>query len=256
MQNQFGSSLKHWRNQRRMSQLDLGLTADVSARHISFLETGRSRPSRSMVLHLCEQLGVPRAVCNTMLNQAGLAPAYESRTLAHEDMEPIRSAIGWMLERHNPYPAIAIDRHWTIVDLNEAAKRLLGGMGLGVGRSAVQALIDTPALQAAIVNLSEVVEHLQHRLRTESAYYGGDDVLDAMEQNLNALADEDAREPGGILPAFVPTRYRLGETELSLLSTFAQFGTAEDIALGELRIEMMFPADEATRQTLLALSGS
>ncbi|MGI9357762.1 MAG: helix-turn-helix domain-containing protein [Rhizobiaceae bacterium] len=256
MQNQFGSSLKHWRNQRRMSQLGLGLTADVSARHISFLETGRSRPSRAMVLHLCEQLDVPRAVRNKMLNQAGLAPAYESRPLAHEDMEPIRSAIDWMLERHNPYPAIALDRHWTIVDLNDSANRLLGGMGLGEGMSVVQALIDTPALQAAITNLPEVVEHLRHRMRTESAHYGGDELLDAMERELGGLADDEAREPGGILPAFVPTRYRFGETELSLLSTFAQFGTAEDIALGELRIEMMFPADEATRQTLLALTGS
>jgi len=255
MQSQFGSSLKHWRNQRRMSQLDLALTADVSARHISFLETGRSRPSRSMVLHLCEQLDVPRAVRNTMLNQAGLAPAYQSRTLANDEMEPIRSAIGWMLERHNPYPAIAIDRHWTIVDLNEAANRLLGGMGLGEGMSAVQALIDTPALQAAITNLPEVVEHLRHRLRTESAHYGGDDVLDAIERDLQAIAGGELLQLGGILPAFVPTRYRIGETELSLLSTFAQFGTAEDIALGELRIEMMFPADEATRQTLLALGG-
>jgi len=256
MQNQFGLSLKQWRNQRRMSQLDLGLTADVSARHISFLETGRSRPSRTMVLHLCQQLDVPRAVRNTMLNQAGLAPAYESRTFAHDEMEPIRSAIGWMLERHNPYPAVAIDRHWTIVDLNDAAKMLLGGMGLSEGMSAVQALIDSPALQAAVINLSEVVEHLQQRLRTESAHYGGDEVLDAMERDLRAIAGEELPQPGGILPAFVPTRYRFGETELSLLSTFAQFGTAEDIALGELRIEMMFPADEATRRTLLTLGSS
>ncbi len=254
MNTPFGASLKHWRTQRRMSQLDLGLTANVSARHISFLETGRSSPSRSMVLQLCEQLDVPRAVRNTMLNQAGLAAAYESRELSHAEMQPVRAAIDWMLKRHDPFPALAVDRHWTIVEFNAAAERLLAGMGLGRGANGVQMLIESKALQEAVINLPEVVMHLKHRLLTESAHYGGDPVLDRMAQDLGAIAaDGEAVIAPAIMPAFVPTQYRFGETELSLLSTFAQFGSAQDIALGELRIEMMFPADTATRETLLAL---
>ncbi|MDD9909589.1 MAG: helix-turn-helix transcriptional regulator [Ahrensia sp.] len=251
---QFGASLKHWRTQRRMSQLDLGLGADVSARHISFLETGRSRPSRAMVLQLCEELDVPRAARNAMLNQAGLAAAYEERSLSDEDMAPVQSAIGWMLDRHAPYPALALDRHWRIVDLNVPAKTLLGALGIGEGGSLVAALIETPALQEAIANLAEVIAHLRHRLRTESAHYGGDTVLDTLERDLAQIGGQDSGDEATIRPAFVPTRYRFGGSELSLLSTFAQFGTAEDIALNELRIELMFPADEATRLALLALS--
>ncbi len=253
MNSPFGTSLKHWRMQRRMSQLDLGLTANVSARHISFLETGRASPSRSMVLHLCNQLDVPRAVRNTMLNQAGLASAYESRELSHAEMQPVRAAIDWMLRRHNPFPAFAVDRHWTIVELNRAAERLLGGVGLGRNANAIQTLVDSKALQEAVINLTEVVTHLKHRLQTESAYYGGDPVLDNLAADLDALTDDDTFFLPPVMPAFVPTQYRIGEAELSLLSTFAQFGSAEDIALGELRIEMMFPADDVTRETLMAL---
>ena len=132
---------------------------------------------------------------------------------------------------------------------------MLGGMGLGQGASLVAALIGSKALQDAVVNLQEVLSHLKHRLLTESAHYGGDPVLDGMAGEIDVLIDDSSPPQPAIKPAFVPTRYRFGETELSLLSTFAQFGTAEDIALGELRIEMMFPADEATRKTLLALGG-
>ena len=124
MDTAFGVALKEWRVQRRLSQLDLGLAADVSARHISFLETGRARPSRTMVLHLSEHLDLPRPVRNTLLNAAGFAPAYRSRDLGADDMRHIRDAVAWMLERHDPYPAMALDRHWTLVKANGTATML------------------------------------------------------------------------------------------------------------------------------------
>lgn len=113
MSNEFGAGLKEWRARRRLSQLELGLAAAVSARHISFLETGRARPSRGMVLRLCEHLQVPRAARNRLLTAAGLAPAYAARPRSAADLGPLADAVDWMLARHAPYPAFALDRHWT-----------------------------------------------------------------------------------------------------------------------------------------------
>ena len=251
----FGEALKDWRGQRRLSQLDLGLSANVSARHISFLETGRSRPSRDMVLRLCEELSVPRQVRNQMLSSAGLAPAYARRSLSDADMAPVHEAIDWMLERHAPFPAFAVDRHWCVQQMNVPAAMMLGGVGVASGHSLIDALIGNPVMREAIENLEEVVIHSIARLRTESAHLGGDAVLDQAVAALEATMPQ-ASEASGLLPAFVPARYRLGDMRLSLLSTITQFGAAEDIALSELKIEMMFPADEATRQALTAMAST
>ena len=125
MSESFGALLKSWRGQRRLSQLDLSLAANVSARHISFLETGRARPSKSMVLSLAETLDVPRATRNVLLQAAGFARAYVQRDLAAGEMAYVRAAMDWMLERHNPYPGIAIDRHWNLLEVNACAAALL-----------------------------------------------------------------------------------------------------------------------------------
>ena len=254
MQSEFGAGLKQWRQQRRMSQLELGLSANVSARHISFLETGRSRPSRSMVMQLCEELAVPLPERNHLLTAAGLAPAYQKRDLDAEDMRPAEAAMSWMLQRHDPFPAIALDRHWHVVQLNQSATRLLAGMSIGIGDSVIEAILESPELQASIANLSEVALHLRTRLRTESAHLGGDPVLNDAAERFSQLVDEEVEVAQGILPAFVPTVYSFGGMTLSFFSTFSQFGTAEDIALSEIKIEMMFPADDATRDLLMAMS--
>ncbi len=256
MQSDFGAGLKQWRQQRRRSQLDLGLSANVSARHISFLETGRSKPSRTMVLQLCEELDVPRPDRNALLVAAGLAPAYADRGMDERDMKPAEDAVHWMMERHDPFPAIAMDRHWIITRLNGTAEKLLAGMGLGPGQSLLDAFLESPAIQQSIQNLSEVAFHTRTRLRTESAHWGGDPVLDAAATRISALIGEGLQHQPGLLPAFVPTTYNFGGLSLSFFSTFAQFGSAEDITLSEIKIEMMFPADDATRDTLLAMGQS
>ncbi|MEM7213083.1 MAG: helix-turn-helix transcriptional regulator [Pseudomonadota bacterium] len=250
MGQEFGSALREWRQQRRLSQLDLGLGANVSARHISFLETGRSRPSRAMVLQLCEELQVPRAGRNRLLTAAGLAPAYVERALSDEQLQPILSAVDWILERHDPYPAFAMNRHWRLQKMNPSAQLLLAGMGIQQGDSMLETLADNEAVQNAITNLDEVLTHVILRVRTEIAHLGHDPVLENALERLSAQLGRTAVAPEGILPAFVPTRYRLGDIVLSLFSTFTQFGTAEDIALSELKIEMLFPADEQTRAFL------
>ncbi|MEM6461019.1 MAG: helix-turn-helix transcriptional regulator [Pseudomonadota bacterium] len=255
MQNAFGETLKQWRNQRRISQLDLGLAANVSARHISFLETGRSRPSRAMVRLLCDSLDLPFAARNAFMTSAGYAPIYERRDLDADDMVHIRAAVDWTLERHSPFPAMALNRHWHIVRANEPAGLLLRGVGLSEGDSLLAAILAKDRMVKVLENWQEIVAHMLVRLRTESAHLGGDPVLDdaikALSTDVDAFAMPNYGSP---LPAIVPARYRAGDTLLSLFSTIAQFGSAEDIALSELKIELMFPADEMTRDILLGMS--
>ncbi len=254
MDQSFGTLLKDWRTQRRMSQLALGLTANVSARHISFLETGRARPSREMVLQLCEVLEAPRNTRNSLLNAAGYAPAYRQRKLNDADMSQVRAAVDWTLTRHDPYPAIALDRHWTLVKANRAAQILLGAINVAEGDSLLSVMTDIEKMTAMFENWREVAQHMLVRLRTESSHLGGDRVLDRASARLSGALGNGQAVPGGVLPAVIPARYRAGEGTLSLFSTMAQFGTAEDIALAELKIELMFPADEATREMLLAMA--
>jgi transcriptional regulator with XRE-family HTH domain len=252
MESNFGNVLKEWRCVRRMSQLDLGLAANVSARHISFLETGRAAPSRSMVMQLSETMQVPRAARNTLLKAAGYAEAYRNRSLDEADMKPILDALAWTLSRHDPYPAFAFDRHWTLLRLNKQAGRLLGSVGLAEGDSLLEALMTSERLRGAIDNWAEVARHLIGRLRIEDAQLGGDSVLSGAA---NALANDAALKQSAEtvpLSAVIPTRYRLGDLSLSFFSTIAQFGTAEDVALADLKIELMFPADDETRALLMA----
>ncbi|MEP3279947.1 MAG: helix-turn-helix transcriptional regulator [Stappiaceae bacterium] len=253
MRSVFGTSLKDWRNQRRMSQLDLGLSANVSARHISFLETGRSTPSRQMVHQLCDVLEVPPAERNTIYNAAGFAPAYRRRALTDEDMAPVKEAVDWVLERHNPYPAFAVDRHWRLVKSNQSAGFMLHSAGISEGDSLLQLMQDKETMIATFENWEEVAEHMIARLRTESVHLGGDVVLDAASAKLVEMLGGRTNTQQGELQAFVPARYRAGETVFSFVTTIAQFGTANDIALSELKIEMMFPVDETTRAALMAM---
>lgn len=254
MTTQFGELLRHWREARKLSQLDLGLSANVSARHISFLETGRARPSRAMVLNLGGVLDVPRGSRNTMLNAAGFAPSYRTRAMDEAEMGPIASALDWMLERHMPYPAMVLDRRWTIVRTNPIARLMLGHLGLSADANLVEALLDETGLPALIENWQEVAQHLIHRLRAESAHLGGDAWLDEMATKLAGRVDGSANAPGAGSEAVIPTRYRLGDMTLSFFSTMSQFSTAEDIALADWRIEHLFPADEQTRQLLVRLA--
>lgn len=256
MTTQFGDLLRHWREARKLSQLDLGLSANVSARHISFLETGRARPSRAMVLNLGGVLDVPRGSRNMMLNAAGFAPSYRTRAMDEAEMGPIASALDWMLERHMPYPAMVLDRRWTIVRTNPMARLMLGHLGLSPDANLVEALLDETGLPALIENWQEVAQHLIHRLRAESAHLGGDPWLEEKAAELSRRLTGSSPAPGAGSEAIVPTRYRMGDMTLSFFSTMSQFSTAEDIALADWRIEHLFPADEATRQVLTSLAAS
>jgi transcriptional regulator with XRE-family HTH domain len=248
----FPNLLKHWRNTRRMSQLDLGLAANVSARHVSFLETGRAAPSRSMVLQLCETLDVPLPAQNTLLHAAGFAEVFRNRQWNDAELAQAKQAVEWTLQRHDPFPAMALDKHWTIIKANRAATLLLSAVGLAEGDSLLEAMQNSKRLKAAIVNWQEVLRHMITRLRTESAKLGNDDVFGMAATQLALQLTSPAHEvtAGNVV---LSTRYTLNGMELSFFSMLAQFSSAEDIALADLRIELMYPADEPTRSLLLSL---
>ena len=256
MDNAFGNLLRTWRDRRHMSQLELGLTANVSARHISFLETGRARPSQPMVMMLGDVLDVPRASRNALLNAAGFAPAYQSRDWSDEDMAAVRDAVDWTMRRHDPYPAFVLDRHWTLIKTNRSAGAMLGGFNVGEGSSFLDLMTDVELTKGLFENWHEVMHHMLTRLRTESLHLGGDEVLDAAAEKLATALGTQFTTPTGTLAAMIPARYRAGDMKLSLFSTIAQFGTAEDIALADMKIEMLFPADDATRTALMAMFGN
>jgi transcriptional regulator with XRE-family HTH domain len=242
----FAQALKTWRQTRRLSQLDLALEARVSSRHISFLETGRAQPSREMVVRISEALHLPLAARNQMMTQAGFAARYVARDWQGNEMAPIRSALSYMLTRHDPYPAIAADRYWTVLEMNRSATLFFGLLGVGVGDSMLD-LVLGDRLPRVVENWPQVAYHFAHRLRTESAALGGDARLSRVAEALTASVPSPTQE--SLLPV-VPTIYRADGHRLSLFSTFAQFGTPEDLVLEHLKIELFFPADAATEAAL------
>jgi transcriptional regulator with XRE-family HTH domain len=247
---QFPETLKTWRNARRLSQLDLACAADVSARHISFLETGRARPSRDMVTRLGDALQLPLATRNQMLTDAGFAQRYPNRNWDTEEMAPVRAAIDHMLAAHAPYPAIAIDRRWYVFKMNGPAQSLFGMLDVVVGSSLID-LIMSDRLVTLIENWPEVARHTAQRLRTESAAQGGVPEFDRAIRKLTESVTNE--EPS--LKAVVPTIYRNGDIRLSLFATIAQFGTPEDLALDDFKIELFFPADAETENYLRGNKG-
>lgn len=248
----FGTVLKEWRRIRRMSQLDLASEAGVSARHLSFLETGRSQASRGMVLRLSEVLQMPLAESNRLLTAGGLAPAFGNRPVEDQDLAPLDSAMRWTLDRHAPYPAMALDRHWQLLACNRPAQLLLSPFSIAPGESLIEAMLENQALRAAIQNLEEVEYHLLSRLRTELAHLGRDAVLSVLIDRLSARVS--GYVPPAQSPVVLTTDYQMEELSLSLFSTISQFGGAGEIAYADIKIEQLFPADEASRATLLALA--
>jgi transcriptional regulator with XRE-family HTH domain len=253
-----GTLLRDWRQRRRLSQLALALEADVSARHLSFIETGRSRPSAEMVLHLAEQLDVPLRDRNQLLLAAGYAPAYGQRSLDAPELEPVRMALERVLEGHSPNPALVIDRHWGLVAANEGVNALLAGAAPHLLEPPVNVLrlsLHPEGLAPRIANLAEWRAHLLDRLGRE-AVTSGDPALAALHEELAGYpCDEPAHSPDLEAGAIaVPLRIHHEDGVLSFISTVTTFGTALDVTVSELSIESFFPADAATAEFLRLLS--
>lgn len=246
---QFAQTLKTWRGARHLSQMDLAFEADVSARHISFLETGRAQPSREMIARLSDALTLPLSSRNQMLSAAGFAPRYDQRKWDAAEMAPVRAALDHTLNAHTPYPAFAVDRLWTVVQMNAPAQRLFGMLGIAEGASLLD-LVTSTALPKFIENWPQVAHHSAQRLRTESAARGGVAELDAAATHLGSVPYDGKGDLGPV----IPTIYKAGELRLSLFSTIAQFGTPEDVTLDDLKIEMFFPSDAQTESALRAMA--
>lgn len=246
---QFPQALKTWRKSRRFSQLDLALEADVSSRHISFLETGRAQPSRDMVHRLSAALELPLATQNQLLINAGFAGHFAERDWDNEQMAPVRAALEHTLSSHAPYPAFAVDKLWNIVKLNDPGKFLFGALGILEGTSLLD-MITSDLMPNMIENWPEVAQHAAQRLRTESTSQGG---VKALEDVATQLAKVGGKVEVPQTPV-IPTIYNLNGMRLSLFSTIAQFGTPTDVTLDDLKIELFFPADEQTELILKSLA--
>lgn len=256
-----GSMLRDWRQRRRLSQLDLALEADVSPRHVSFIETGRAAPSREMVLRLSEQLEVPLREQNRMLLAAGFAPGYGEQRLDDPEMEPVRTAIDQVLAGHMPYPAIVVDGAWEMLAANEAAGLLIGLVSssdlLEPPVNVLRATLHPEGLSPHVTNLGEWRAHLLDRLRRQIVLSGNPALVTLLEE-LEAYPGADRYSgvsTGEVVTSTpseiaVPLRLRVGDADLAFISTIATFGTAVEVTTSELSIESFFPADAATAEAL------
>jgi len=251
-----GALLRDWRRHRRLSQLDVSLEAAVSARHLSFVETGRSKPSREMVLHLAEHFDVPLRERNALLLAAGYAPVYGERPLDAAAMAPVRGALDKILASHAPFPALIVDRGWDLVSANAPALTLLSdGVApelLAPPANSMRVALHPRGLGPRIVNLGEYGAHLLTRLQRQTTL-APDPGIAALLDELRGYPGVEGRDAAPVEPAdllFAPLRLRALGTELTLFGTLATFGTALDITVAELAIESFFPADAMTDAAL------
>ena len=250
----FPRLLREWRRRCRLSQLDLALTAGVSQRHVSFLESGRANPSRAMILQLSETLQVPLRDRNAWLTAAGFAPLFRSRGLDDPQMGQVMAAVTMMLRAHAPFPAIAIDRAWNVRLSNAPFDRLAAMLGddlwerVGGGTRNLMRLFFHPAgIRPLITNWAAVGPLIWQRARREAEALGGAEmqaVLDDLGPLQDDVAHWSARDTA-LLPV-IPFIIAVGDLRISLFTVIATFGTAQDVTADELRIETMFPADAAT----------
>jgi transcriptional regulator with XRE-family HTH domain len=250
-----GELLRQWRERRRISQLDLSIQADISTRHLSFVETGRSSPSRDMVLHLADNLDVPLRERNHLLLAAGYAPVFGESALDSPQMAAVRQAVRLVLKAHEPYPAVVVDRKWNLVDANATIALLTAGAAPELLAPPVNVLrlsLHPQGVAPRIVNLGEWRAHLLSRLRREVAVTADPDLTALLDELREYPCDDPAGNvevpgPGEVV---VPLRIRTEAGQLSFFGTVATFGTPLDVTVAELSIESFFPADPETATAL------
>jgi transcriptional regulator with XRE-family HTH domain len=246
-----GDLIREWRQRRRLSQLDLAIAANVSSRHLSFVETGRSRPTSEMILHLAEHLDVPLRDRNALLLAGGFAPAYPEHGLAEPELQAVRDALKRVLGGHEPYPAAVVNRWWELVDANAGIALFTGDVSPELLEPPVNVLrlsLHPDGMAPRIANLPEWRAHLLARLHRQ-AEATGDPRLFSLYSELEAYPGGQSQPP---LPTdvVVPLRYRASGAELSFLSITAVIGTPMDVTVEELAIESFYPADPQTAKAL------
>ena len=256
----FAALLKFWRGRRGLSQLDLALEANVSARHVSFLETGRAQPSREMIVRLAKTLGLTLRDHNELLAAAGFGEAYATPEVGDLLAGPVAAALDLMLAHHDPYPMVVIDRGYDVVRLNGGATRLLAHiapLGHGARPNVMHVLFDPRQARAAVVDWPHVARAILSRLHREVLERPQDKVLSALLRSLFDYPDvpSDWQRPDLALPSepYLPLRLRLPEVELGFLTAITAFSAPQNVTLDELRIESYFPLDDVTREACAGL---
>jgi transcriptional regulator with XRE-family HTH domain len=251
-----GALLREWRQRRNLSQLELALRSSVSARHLSFIETGRARPSREMILHLADRLDLPLRERNHLLLAAGFAPVFSERSLDESEMAPVRDALERFLSAHEPFPALVVDRHWNIVASNSGVSYVTREVAPELKvppANALRIALHPDGLAPRILNLADWSGYLLARLRRE--------IEATRDPDLGALYEELAGYPGVAteddrreqpVPNEIMLRHelRLDDQDLELFCTFTTFGTARDLTLAELTIVSFYPANPHTAEIL------
>jgi len=254
-----GAHLRAWRRQRRRSQLDLALDAEISQRHLSCLESGRAAPSRDMVLRLAEQLEVPLRARNTLLLAAGFAPLYAERALDAPEMAPARAQVQRILDAHAPHPALAVDRHWNLLLANAAVAPLLAGVApalLAPPLNVMRLTLAPGGLAPRIANLGVWRAHILARLAAQLAA-SADATIGALLAELRAIP-----APAGPTPVHEPDAIALtleldtAAGRIAFLTTTTVFGSPTEITLSELAVEVLFPADPISVERLARLSAA
>lgn len=255
-----GPLLSEYRKKNRLSQLDLSLLADVSSRHISFIETGRTSPSRAMLLRLADVLDLPHKDSNLLLHCGGYAAAYTELDLDANDMQPVREALQLILDNHNPYPALVMDGGWNVLMANSAQQmmsaRILDASGKPPTTNLLEAVFRQDCYRPFIENWEEVASHTLRRLRKQVLAFGksGDDALYKrlleMSPPANWQQPDDSPDDGPMLTV----NFNLGGQSLKMFSTLSQFGTALDAGMEELLIESYFPADDQSKRFFAQLT--
>jgi transcriptional regulator with XRE-family HTH domain len=257
-----GDLLREWRQRRRLSQLELATEAEISARHLSFMETGRSQPSRDMVLHLAEELEVPMRERNVLLVAAGYAPIFAQRSLDDPALAAARNAVDLILEAQKPYPAFAIDRHWLVIASNAALPELYAGVSPALLEPPINALrlsLHPQGLAPRIANFREWRAHLLAATRRRLDVTG-DRVLAELLREVSEYPVPAGKAPPQISPnenaVVIPFKIVTAAGLLSFFSTTTVFGTPVDVTLSELALELFFPADAATAEIVHRLAGT
>jgi transcriptional regulator with XRE-family HTH domain len=248
-----GELLREWRERRRLSQLDLSIQAEISTRHLSFVETGRSRPTPQMIVKLTEQLEVPLRERNTLLLAAGYAPVYPQHRLAEPELATVRAALRKVLDGHEPYPAVIVNRWWELLEGNSAIQRLIAGSAAHLLTEPVNVLrltLHPDGMAPRIINLAQWRAHLLTQLRRRAEELGDARLFELHEELRGYPGGEDhALEPHNVV---LPLRLAHPAGELSFFSISAAVSTATDVTVGELAIEMFYPADAETARQLSA----
>lgn len=248
MKNTVGNILKVWRNQHRYSQLQLALELGVSSKHISFIETGRSIPSKEMILKISTFLLIPKSEINRALYSAGYAPIFTELTLSDKSLKPILEAIEKMVTSHMPYPAFVLNQSWDVIVANKSAQSLLTNIGYSEHTNLLEALITDNPETSKIINYYETISFALTRVKQEISMLGNSKRLQEYEKKLSKCLSPKVEVPVASEQVVLSTQFQLSGVVLTFFSVIAQLGTVQDVTVSEYKVELMFPSNEATKE--------